>query len=243
MYLAAAGVGTLGIVDFDTVDESNLQRQIIHGVSPTSAGPRPSRRGDSIAEINPLRQRAILQRGAAGPRQRPGDLRPVRPDRRRHRQLRHPLPGQRRVRAARQAVRLGLDLPLRRPGLGLLGRARPLLPLPLPGAAAARHGPLLRRGRRARRALRVDRLDPGHRGDQAAHRHRRAAGRPADGLRRPGDDLPQDQGPQGPELRGLRREPDRHRADRLRGVLRRGLGRGRRRRPSTRRSPRWSSRP
>jgi len=30
LYLAAAGVGTLGIVDFDTVDESNLQRQIIH---------------------------------------------------------------------------------------------------------------------------------------------------------------------------------------------------------------------
>ena len=30
MYLAAAGVGTLGIVDFDTVDTSNLQRQIIH---------------------------------------------------------------------------------------------------------------------------------------------------------------------------------------------------------------------
>src|SRR4029453_14672436 len=33
MYLAAAGVGTLGIVEFDTVDESNLQRQIIHGQS------------------------------------------------------------------------------------------------------------------------------------------------------------------------------------------------------------------
>src|SRR5690348_6807366 len=33
MYLAAAGVGTLGIVDFDVVDESNLQRQIIHGTS------------------------------------------------------------------------------------------------------------------------------------------------------------------------------------------------------------------
>ncbi|OLS28327.1 MAG: hypothetical protein HeimC2_08190, partial [Candidatus Heimdallarchaeota archaeon LC_2] len=30
MYLAAAGVGTLGIVDFDVVDYSNLQRQIIH---------------------------------------------------------------------------------------------------------------------------------------------------------------------------------------------------------------------
>src|SRR5437588_5730752 len=30
MYLAAAGVGTLGIVDFDTVDATNLQRQILH---------------------------------------------------------------------------------------------------------------------------------------------------------------------------------------------------------------------
>ena len=33
LYLAAAGVGRIGIVDFDVVDESNLQRQIIHGTS------------------------------------------------------------------------------------------------------------------------------------------------------------------------------------------------------------------
>ena len=33
LYLAAAGVGTLGIAEFDEVDESNLQRQIIHGQS------------------------------------------------------------------------------------------------------------------------------------------------------------------------------------------------------------------
>ena len=33
LYLAAAGVGTLGIVDFDVVDDSNLQRQVLHGTS------------------------------------------------------------------------------------------------------------------------------------------------------------------------------------------------------------------
>jgi len=33
MYLAAAGVGRIGLVDFDVVDASNLQRQIIHGTS------------------------------------------------------------------------------------------------------------------------------------------------------------------------------------------------------------------
>jgi adenylyltransferase/sulfurtransferase len=52
LYLAAAGVGTLGIIDFDVVDESNLQRQIIHGQSDIG---RPKARSarDSIAQINP----------------------------------------------------------------------------------------------------------------------------------------------------------------------------------------------
>ncbi|BBZ10089.1 adenylyltransferase/sulfurtransferase MoeZ [Mycobacterium branderi] len=53
LYLAAAGVGTIGIVDFDVVDESNLQRQIIHGVSDIGRSKAQSAR-DSIAEINPL---------------------------------------------------------------------------------------------------------------------------------------------------------------------------------------------
>jgi molybdopterin/thiamine biosynthesis adenylyltransferase/rhodanese-related sulfurtransferase len=55
MYLAAAGVGTLGIVDFDTVDESNLQRQVIHGVSDVGR-PKAESAADSIREINPLIQ-------------------------------------------------------------------------------------------------------------------------------------------------------------------------------------------
>ena len=52
LYLAAAGVGTLGIIDFDVVDESNLQRQIIHGQSDVGRSKAESAR-DSIAEINP----------------------------------------------------------------------------------------------------------------------------------------------------------------------------------------------
>ncbi|HVL80738.1 MAG TPA: molybdopterin-synthase adenylyltransferase MoeB [Actinomycetota bacterium] len=53
MYLAAAGVGTLGIVDFDVVDETNLQRQIIHGQSDVGRLKAESAR-ETIAEINPF---------------------------------------------------------------------------------------------------------------------------------------------------------------------------------------------
>ncbi len=52
LYLAAAGVGTLGIAEFDTVDESNLQRQVIHGVSDIDK-PKGLSAQESIAEINP----------------------------------------------------------------------------------------------------------------------------------------------------------------------------------------------
>jgi adenylyltransferase/sulfurtransferase len=52
MYLAAAGVGTIGIAEFDTVDESNLQRQIIHGQSDIGRSKAESAAA-SIREINP----------------------------------------------------------------------------------------------------------------------------------------------------------------------------------------------
>ena len=53
LYLAAAGVGTLGIAEFDEVDESNLQRQVIHGQSDVGR-PKAESAKDSIAEVNPL---------------------------------------------------------------------------------------------------------------------------------------------------------------------------------------------
>jgi adenylyltransferase/sulfurtransferase len=52
LYLAAAGVGTLGLVDFDTVDLSNLQRQILHGSASVGSSKIDSAR-DRLLDINP----------------------------------------------------------------------------------------------------------------------------------------------------------------------------------------------
>ena len=53
LYLAAAGVGTIGIAEFDEVDESNLQRQVIHGQSDVGRSKAVSAK-ESILEVNPL---------------------------------------------------------------------------------------------------------------------------------------------------------------------------------------------
>ena len=52
LYLAAAGVGTLGIVDFDVVDRSNLQRQILHG-TPSIGTPKVDSAAATLRDINP----------------------------------------------------------------------------------------------------------------------------------------------------------------------------------------------
>ena len=52
MYLAAAGVGRIGVVDFDVVDFSNLQRQIIHGTSDVGRSKLASAK-DRLVDINP----------------------------------------------------------------------------------------------------------------------------------------------------------------------------------------------
>ncbi len=60
MYLAAAGVGRIGIVDFDIVDASNLQRQVIHGTS-WIGKPKIESAKDRIYEINPFCQVDLYQ--------------------------------------------------------------------------------------------------------------------------------------------------------------------------------------
>jgi molybdopterin/thiamine biosynthesis adenylyltransferase/rhodanese-related sulfurtransferase len=52
LYLAAAGVGTIGIVDFDVVDESNLQRQVLHGTRDVGR-PKLASALDRLADVNP----------------------------------------------------------------------------------------------------------------------------------------------------------------------------------------------
>src|SRR5438128_9767860 len=52
LYLAAAGVGHLGLVDFDAVDVSNLQRQILHGTRDVGRSKLASAR-DRLEDVNP----------------------------------------------------------------------------------------------------------------------------------------------------------------------------------------------
>src|SRR5438445_189867 len=52
MYLAAAGIGKIGIVDFDAVDASNLQRQILHGVEDLGR-PKVDSAADTLSNLNP----------------------------------------------------------------------------------------------------------------------------------------------------------------------------------------------
>src|SRR5471032_775381 len=52
LYLAAAGMGTIGLVDFDLVDISNLQRQILYGTADVGR-PKLEAAGERIREINP----------------------------------------------------------------------------------------------------------------------------------------------------------------------------------------------
>lgn len=52
LYLAAAGVGTVGLADFDIVDESNLQRQVVHG-TPDTGRAKVDSAADRLAALNP----------------------------------------------------------------------------------------------------------------------------------------------------------------------------------------------
>ena len=142
------------------------------------------RLGQADARAAQPRREGGDPRRAAVRRQRGRDPLPVRHRRRRRRQLPEPLPAERRGPQDGHARRPRLDLPLRGPGHRVQAPRRPLLPLHDPRAAAAGAGAVVRRGRRARRAARHHRLDPGARDHQGHPRPRRRPVGPPARLRR-----------------------------------------------------------
>ena len=117
LYLAAAGVGTIGIVDHDRVELSNLQRQIAH-TTDRIGEPKAESAARAAHAINPEVRIEPLQR-APRRRQRARSDRALRPRLRRHRQFRHPLPGGRRLRAGAPHAGFRRGAALRGPALGV----------------------------------------------------------------------------------------------------------------------------
>lgn len=187
LYLAAAGVGTIGVVDDDVVEATNLQRQVVHGVSDVGRAKVDSA-AEAVAAISPDTVVVHFPR-AARRRERAVGGRRLRPRPRRGRQLPDALPRRRRLRPARGAARVGVGVPVRRTGLGLVGGRGALLRLRLPGPAAARRGAVVRGRRGARGRVRVGRVGHGDRGGQARDRGRRGARRAAARPRRAAPDL------------------------------------------------------
>ena len=208
MYLAAAGVGRLGIVDFDVVDYSNLQRQVIHG-TPDVGRPKLDSARDTLHAINPEvhieTHEVALSSSNALDVLRGYDVIVDGTDN---------FPTRYLVNDA--CVILGIPNAygsiFRFEGQASVFAAkdgpcyRCLYPEPPPPGSRAE----LRRGRGAGHPARRGRHHPGDRDGQADHGGRRAAHRPLPGLRRAADALPRAEAAQGPGLPGLRRQPHRH---------------------------------
>ena len=182
LYLAAAGVGTLG--------HRRFRRGGLH--QPAAADhPLDRRRRTQEAGFRRREHqgdqslcRGSQVRDAPEQRERARYLPRFRHRRRRHRQLSHALPGERRLRADRQAERVWLDLPLRRTGQRFRHERGPVLPLPVSGAATAGAGAVVRRRRRAGHSAGAGRRHPGDGNDQADSRQGQSAHRtPAAGRR------------------------------------------------------------
>ena len=218
LYLAAAGVGRLGIIDPDVVDDSNLQRQIVHsterlGEPKVDSAKRTIEALNPDVEVVPFRERLdsenierILAHG--------WDVIVDGTDNFPTRYLVNDASVWHDIPVVHGSIyRFEGQATVFHPGNG------PVLPLPLPLAAAARACAELRRGRRARRPPRHRRLAPGERGAQAPARRRRDARGPPAALRRAAHDLRRGRDPAQPRLPGLRRRADDHGVRRLRRVL------------------------
>ena len=217
-YLAAAGIGTLGLVDFDVVDASNLQRQIIHSTKDIGRKKLDSAEEKLIAlnpALNVVKHETMLTSANALEILKDYDI-----------------------------VADGTD---NFPTRYLVNDACVLLGKPnaygsifrFEGQAsvfATKEGPCYRclypeppppglvpscaEGGVLGNSARPGRRDPGHRSHQADPRQRQPADRPTAAGRRARHALPRIEAAQESRVPGLRREPDSQRTDRLRALLR-----------------------
>ena len=182
LYLAAAGVGRIGIVDFDVVDESNLQRQIVHDTTWVGK-PKLDSAKARLSALNPHIEietyAAALTSENALVIMKDYDVVVDGTDNFETRYLTNDA-----CYFLKKPNVYGSIFRFEGQASGLLARPRAVLPLPLPGAAAARDGAELRRGRRPGGSARCHRRDPGHRGDQDPPGHWRASRRPPAPVRR-----------------------------------------------------------
>ena len=184
MYLAAAGVGTLGVVDDDVVSLSNLQRQIIH-TTPDIGRRKVDSAAEQIHALNPHVQFAAhatrLDAGNAMSLIGGYDLVLDGSDNFETRYLVSDacfLAGKPLITAALGMFDGSLTT-IRAHERNARGRVQSDLSLPVSRTAAARHGAGLRRGRRDGRARRHVGIDDGAGGDPRNRRLRRRSGRAA----------------------------------------------------------------
>ena len=219
MYLAAAGVGTIGVVDDDVVDASNLQRQVVHGIADVGR-PKTESAAETVAAINPLvtvvrhdlRLDLRRTRSRSSPTTTSSSTAPTTSRRATSSTTRASSSGMPHVWGS--IYRFDGQVSVWFAGHGPCYRC--VFPDPPPPDAV----PSCATGRRARRAVRGDRVGPGRRGGEAHCGTRRTARRSAPRPRRAAPDVGLAHGARRPRVPGVRRVADRHLAGRLRAVLR-----------------------
>ncbi len=218
LYLAAAGVGTLGLVDADTVDASNLQRQILHATSRVGTYKVDSAE-KAIVDLNPdVKVLKFQERLMSDNVERIFQGFDVVVDGCDNFPTRY-LVNDASVFLNKPVVHGSIFRFEGQVTTFMPEERRPLLPLPLPRAPAPAPRPELPGGRRARHPPRGHRRHPGHGGHQAPPRPRQPAQRPAPHLRLPADEVRRAQAAPRQGLPGLRRPPHHQGVHRLRGLL------------------------
>ena len=203
MYLAAAGVGTIGIIDDDHVSLDNLQRQIVHDTAHVGVAKVESAR-EMIARLNPhVRVETHEARIDAGNALEIICRYDIVADGSDNFATRYLVSdacylAKRTLVFAAVGPFDGYVTTFKPHETGPDGEPFPTYRCIFPEPPPPGHGRQLRRGRRAGSGGRGDRHAAGHRGAEGDRRHRRGAGRPSAALRRARRALQRDQGGLGP---------------------------------------------